>query len=154
MKKWLVTLSLFACSSALACPQAKTMFNGAVPATIHGLNPFCGDQGQYWVNSFTRAFKSSGAKVHYVETYKSYAASGEALENTIGSVHTLLERIGYKYEGVEELSDGGAVMTFHKANTTKRHIAAIVRPMSGFLMFAFVNMDMPYEHSWEEQYEN
>ncbi|GAA5503631.1 hypothetical protein Dxin01_03390 [Deinococcus xinjiangensis] len=154
MKLLLLFLALSACGSALACPQAKTMFNGAVPATIYGLSPFCGEQGQYWVNAYTRVFKGSGAQVNYVETYKAYAGSSEDIGNMARSVQTLLNTIDYRYEGSEDLDDGGAVLTFHKANTTRRHIALILKPMTGFMMFAFINMDMPYEHTWEEQYQH
>lgn len=154
MKRLILTLAFFTCSNVLACPQAKTMFNGAVPATIYGLNPFCGEQGQYWVNAYSRVFRASGAQVNYVETYKAYAASSDEMAKMARSVQTLLNTIDYRYEGSEDLDDGGAVLTFHKANTTRRHIALILKPMTGFMMFAFINMDMPYEHTWEDQYEH
>lgn len=135
MKKLFFLLILSSLGIASACPQAKTMFNGAVPATIYGLNPFCGEQGQYWVNSFTRAFKAGGAQVNYVETYKAYAGSSADIETVASSIQTLLKSIDYRYEGSEDLSGGGMVLTFHKANTTRRHIALILRPMTGFTMW-------------------
>lgn len=153
MNKLLALLALASVSSAAACPRYATLFNGTVKATIHGVLPFCSDQGRFWQTRFTNLFREAGSTVHYVEVYKAnMTASGgrAAWENTTANLAKLLNMIGYRFEDVEDLDGGGIIATFHKANTEKRHIALIIQPMDGFEMITIVNMDMPFGHRFDE----
>ena len=143
MNKLLPLAGLLAFATAAACPAKPTMFNGSVPATIHGMKPYCSTAGWTLVKAFRDGYIKAGQTVNYVEGYRFSSTDEDAISNALDGMDIMLKSLGYEYHDSAE-GEYNTLYIYKKANAQTRGIVISVEVASRDTIFVITNGDFSF----------
>lgn len=140
MRKWFLAAALALSTSAFACPQYDTMFNGS-GFTITGMNPYCTGAGRELAQGFYDGYVKAGAEVNWVEGYR--VALGKTSEDVMASFDQLIAEMGYEYVDTAE-GEYNTIFIYRKPETADEGLMVSLEVIGSNITVVMVEGRFPY----------